>query len=572
MYILGISGLYHDAAACLLHDGVIIAAAEEERFTRKKHDPGFPAHAIRYCLDSAGIQAAELDYVVFYEKPLRKLSRIVTGYLSVFPRSRTVFARAMQTWLDGKMWIRDRIRRELGYTGEVLFGEHHLSHAASAYYPSPFSEAAILTVDGIGEWDSTTLGVGHGIDLEITHEIRYPHSLGLLYSAFTAYLGFEVNEGEYKVMGLAAYGQPRHVDKVRQLIQTAEDGSFRLDLRYFAHHHSQRPISPAFTELFGPPRKPGTDVDDNHADIAASIQAVTEEVMLGLAQRAHAITGAPNLCVAGGVALNILANTRLLRESPFDEIWVQPAAGDSGGALGAAAHLYHAILRGPRHSQQHTTYLGPAYTDADITTYLQGIGAPHTTLDDRALAPAVANLIAEGNIIGWFQGRMEFGPRALGARSILADPRDPTMKDRVNAIIKQRESFRPFAPSVLAEAASAYFDFDAPRPVRESPFMLLAANVRPEKQHLLPAITHHDGTARVHTVASSDNPRYHNLIQEFGNITGVPIVLNTSLNGRGEPIAATPHDAYTTFTRTNLDYLVMGNTLIPAQKREPVGG
>jgi carbamoyltransferase len=569
MDILGISCFYHDAAACLLRDGRIVAAAEEERFSRRKHDSGFPEHAIRYCLEAGEIVPEELDYVIFYEKPLLKFERIATSYAASFPSSRGVFVRAMQTWLGDKLWIRSQIRKGLGYSGSILFGEHHLSHAASAYFPSPFEEAAVVTADGVGEWSTTTLGVGRGLDLELTHELHYPHSLGLLYSAFTAYLGFEVNEGEYKVMGMAAYGRPRYVDQIRQLVDLAEDGSFHLDMRYFAYHRSLRSITRAFVDLLGPPRRAEGEVDERYADLAASIQAVTEDAMVGLARRARELSGARNLCMAGGVALNVLANARVLREAGFDNLWVQPAAGDSGGCVGAATYLYHSVLREERRDVMQTAYLGPEFSDEEIQAFLRGHEVPFQALERDQIAPVVGRLLAEGNVIGWFQGRMEFGPRALGARSILANPTEEAMRDKVNAKIKHREQFRPFAPSVLREAASTYFTFDGRD--RESPFMLLVAEVRPDKRHLVPAITHADGTARVQTVSREQQPLYYDLIEAFGKLTGVPVLLNTSFNVRGEPIVCTPAEAFNSFSHTDMDYLVLGNALVPASAKRQLG-
>jgi carbamoyltransferase len=569
--ILGISCFYHDAAACLLRDGEIVAAAEEERFTRRKHDPNFPRRAVEYCLEAGGLDPDDLDYVVFYEKPLLKFERIVAGYAATFPNSRRMFVQAMQTWLGDKLWVRSGIRKALQFGGPILFGEHHLSHAASAYFPSPYIDAAVVTADGIGEWASTTIGVGRGIDLELAHEIRYPHSLGLLYSAFTAYLGFEVNEGEYKVMGMAAYGQPRYVDRVRKLIDLAQDGSFRLDMRYFAYHRGSHSFDRAFVELFGPPRHPEAGLEDKYADIAASIQVVTEEAMLGIARRARELSGSRNLCMAGGVALNVLANTRVLREAGFENLWVQPAAGDSGGCIGAASYLHHTVLR---HEERHTmrsACLGPSFSSAEIRAFLEREGIAHTTLAEGAIAPTVAQLLADNNVVGWFQGRMEFGPRALGARSILANPTDASMKDTLNAKIKHREAFRPFAPSTLKEAAPIYFDIDGrATPDPESPFMLLVARVRSEKQHLLPAITHVDGTARVQTVSREQNPLFYALIQEFGKLTGVPVIVNTSFNVRGEPIVCTPEEAFNSFAHTDMDYLMLDDSLIPAASKRTV--
>jgi carbamoyltransferase len=569
--ILGISCFYHDAAACLLRDGVIVAAAEEERFTRKKHDAGFPEHAAQYCLQAGGIDAADLDYVVFYEKPLLKFERVLSSYAATFPRSRDMFVRAMQTWLGDKLWIRGRIRKELDYPGEILFGEHHVSHAASAYFPSPFSEAAVLTADGVGEWATTTLGFGDGIDLELTHEIRYPHSLGLLYSAFTAYLGFEVNEGEYKVMGMAAHGQPAYADRVRQLIHLAEDGSFRLDMRRLSYHRAAYAFGHAFVDLFGPARRPEADLEQKYADIAASIQLVTEEAMLRLARRARGLSGSENLCLAGGVALNVLANARILAESGFRNLWVQPAAGDSGGCIGASTFLYHTVLRNPNRHRMNTAYLGPEFSNQDIHAYLDHHAIDHTLLSESAIASTVARLLADNKVVGWFQGRMEFGPRALGARSILANPTNPNMKDILNARIKHREAFRPFAPVTLLEASSLYFDFGGPLPVTESPYMLLVARVRANQRQLLPAITHADGTARVQTVTRDQNSLLYDLLREFGALTGVPVLVNTSFNVRGEPIVCTPEQAFNSFAHTDLDYLVMGDALIAARAKRMVG-
>ena len=571
MNILGLSCFYHDAGACLLRDGDLIAAAEEERFSRVKHDAHLPIQAANYCLAAADLDPADLDYVIFYEKPLLKFERIVAGYASTYPRSRSAFVQAMQTWLGQKLWVPGQIREALGFDGQLLFGEHHVSHAASAFFPSPFDEAAILTADGVGEWATTTLGVGRGTELEVSHEIRYPHSLGLLYSAFTAYLGFEVNEGEYKVMGMAAYGQPTQVDKVRKLVTLADDGSFRLDLRYFGYQHGLRSIDRAFIDLFGPPRDPGAELEQRYADIAASIQLVTEEAMLGLARQARTRSGSDNLCLAGGVALNVLANARILRESGFKRVWIQPAAGDAGGCLGAATYLYHTVLGNPREYRMNNAYLGPAYSSEEIHDFLDRQGIAYTRLEERAIAPTVAGVLADNAVVGWFQGRMEFGPRALGARSILANPTDPTTKDTLNAKIKHREAFRPFAPSTLIEAAPTYFDFGAPTGDVESPYMLLTARVRADKQHLLPAITHVDGTARVQTVSRSQNPLYYALIEEFGKLSGVPVLVNTSFNVQGEPIVCTPEEAFNSFAHTDMDYLVMGDALIPASSKRKLG-
>jgi carbamoyltransferase len=567
MNILGISCFYHDSAACLLRGGRIVAAAEEERFSRRKHDPGFPEKAIRYCLDQAGMSAEDVDHVIFYEKPLRKLGRILTGMAATFPGSHPQFIEAMRAWLPEKLWIRRRYARSLRAKAMMLFGEHHLSHAASAFYPSPFDEAAVVTADGVGEWATGTIAVGRGLDLQIVKEIHYPHSLGLVYSAFTAYLGFEANEGEYKVMGLAAYGRPRYSDEIRRLVQVAQDGSFRVDLGHFEYHRGMRSFSRSFVSLFGPPRDPDAAIEERHADLAASIQQVTEEAVIALATEARRATGMRYLCMAGGVALNVLANSRVLREAGFDEVWVQPAAGDSGGALGAAMYLSHAVFREGRGAPMTSAQLGPGFDDGVIVAFLKGHHIAHRVLEPGALAGSVAQLLAQGQVIGWFQGRMEFGPRALGARSILADPTDPGMKERVNEKIKQREPFRPFAPAVISEAAGRYFDFGGGDPDRESPFMLFVAGVRPEYASRLPAVTHADGTARVQTVRRDQDPLFHGLIEEFGRLVGVPIVLNTSFNLRGEPIVRTPEEAFNSFSYTDMDALVMGTALIPAASK-----
>jgi carbamoyltransferase len=565
MNVLGISCFYHDAAACLVRDGELVAAAEEERFSRCKHDAGFPHGAIRYCLAEGGIAPGDLDYVVFYEKPLVKFERILAGYVATFPRSRVAFTRAMETWLTEKLWIRPTLRGELKYRGPVLFGDHHVSHAASAFYLSPYDEAAIVTADGVGEWTTTTIGHGRGLDLELVKEIRYPHSLGLLYSAFTTYLGHEANEGEYKVMGMAAYGEPRYYDQVRQLVQVAEDGSFQLDMRYFAYHATLQGVSRRFVELFGPPRAPDDSLDERTADIAASIQKVTEDALVAIARHARELTGARHLVMAGGVALNCLANTRILREAGFDGVWVQPAAGDSGGAVGAALHLYHMVLRGPRRGPLRNAYLGPAYDNDAIQAFLESQEIDYERLAPTEVARTTSALLAEGHVVGWFQGRMEFGPRALGARSILADPRDPRMKDLLNEKIKHREPFRPFAPSVLLDAADDYFDLGCP-----SPYMLFVADVRPEQRARIPAVAHVDGTARLQTVTPDENGRYADLLREFGQRTGVPVLVNTSFNVRGEPIVCTPAEAYNCFSHTDIDYLVLGDYLVSRAAKRPL--
>ena len=566
MNVLGISCYYHDAAACLLRDGEIVAAAQEERFTRKKHDQEFPLHAIRYCLRAGGITPEDLDCVGFYDKPLLKFERMLTTYLATFPRSFPSFQKAMPIWLRQKLWVKDEIRRTLDYRGEILFAEHHQSHAASAFLVSPFREAAILTVDGVGEWSTASYGVGKDRAVDLFFELRFPHSLGLLYSAFTYYLGFKVNSAEYKVMGLAPYGEPRYFDRImRELLDLKEDGSFKMNLAYFNYVHGLTMTNGRFSELFGgPPRSSEGPLEQRHKDIAASIQKVCEHVMLKMASHLHRATGQENLCMAGGVALNCVANGRILRECPYREIFIQPAAGDAGGAVGVAAFIYHTLMGHPRtHTWRHA-YLGPEFSNDDIREYLvkNDIAChEHSTPD---LLRKTARLIDEQQVIGWFQGRMEFGPRALGNRSILADARNPKNKDIVNLKIKFRESFRPFAPTVLLDRVSEYFELDGP-----SPYMLLVAQVRPEKR-VIPSVTHVDGSARIQTISREENPLYYDLIREFDRLTGCPVIINTSFNVRGEPIVCTPHDAYLCFMRTNMDHLVMGNYLLDKKEMKPL--
>ena len=590
MNILGVSCYYHDAAAALLQDGVLVAAAEEERFTRRKHDFGFPDRAIEFCLKQAGIEARDVDYVVFYEKPLVKFERILTTAVSTFPRSATMFPEAMIAWFDEKLWIRSSLMRRLGLPAEkVLFVDHHQAHAASAFFCSPFKEAAVLTVDGVGEWTTASLGTatadwdGRGANsIRLTHEMRFPHSLGLLYSAFTAFLGFEVNEGEYKVMGMAAYGKPRYIDKVYKLVRVADDGSFQLNMEYFSYHYSAwSTYSPRFVELFGEPRDPQaefitaqTDSDtsgreaevkssQHYADVAASIQRATEDILLRMARHLQCRTGLKTLCLAGGVALNSVANGRILRETAFEDLFIQPAAGDSGGAVGAALYTWHVLLGKPRKFVMEHAYLGQGYDAQGIADFLVQNDVPHETYEDdeRLLARLVEDLIA-GKVIGWFQGRFEWGPRALGNRSILADPRRAEMKRIVNAKIKFREPFRPFAPVILEEKASRVFD-GLPDPARQYParYMLLVLPWKGEAGNLVPAVNH-AGTGRVQTLRAEWNPRYFRLVELFGQATGVPILMNTSFNLRGEPMVASPADAWNTFTKSGLDVLVMGNHVV----------
>jgi len=562
--ILGISCFYHDAAACLIQDGRLVAAASEERFTRKKHDEGFPHQAIQYCLKAGKIEAKDLDYVGFYDKPFLKFERLLSTYLSTFPRGFRSFSKAMPVWLKEKLWIPQLIRKELKYEGKVLFTEHHLSHAASAFLVSPFREAAILTVDGVGEWATASYGVGRDREIDLFKEIRFPHSLGLLYSAFTYYLGFKVNSAEYKVMGLAPYGVPRYVDQVRQIIEIKDDGSFELDMRFFSYHHGLRMVNGRFSALFGgPPRDPESKLDQRHKDIAASVQKVTEEIMLKMASWLHRETKMENLCLAGGVALNCVANGRILREGPFKDLFIQPAAGDAGGALGVAAYIFHSLLGHPRMTPMEDAYLGPEYSEEEIRKALERYGAPYRRLERDDLVREVAALIEGQTVIGWFQGRMEFGPRALGSRSILADARNPENKDVVNLKIKFRESFRPFAPSVLEEKIGEYFEIDRP-----SPYMLLVAPVR-EGKRVIPSVTHVDHSARIQSINRKQNALYYDLIREFERRTGVPVIINTSFNVRGEPIVCSPDDAYRCFMRTHMDYLVAGPYLLDKKDQPP---
>jgi carbamoyltransferase len=567
MNVLGISCYYHDSAAALLRDGVVVAACQEERLSRKKHDSGFPARAVRYVLKEAGIGPGDLDAVGFYDKPLLKFERMLSTYIATFPRSFNSFRKAMPLWIHEKLWVPSMIRKELKpYKGPILFAEHHMSHAASCFLVSPFEEAAILTVDGVGEWATASFGVGRGSDITLFKEIRFPHSLGLLYSAFTYYLGFKVNSAEYKVMGLAPYGKPVHFDRImKEMVQLNDDGSFKLNMKYFSYDYGLTMTNGAFNEFFGgPPRKPETWMAEREFDIAASVQKVCEEVVLRMASYIHKETGLKNLCMAGGVALNCVANGRVIRETPMKNLFVQPAAGDAGGAVGVAHYLYNTIARKPRGKGWTHAYLGPEYKDAEIREYLDGIGSKYRLLSDAELVQATAKLLAESNVVGWYQGRMEFGPRALGGRSILADPRDPKMRDTLNMKIKFREGFRPFAPSVLADKASEWFEIAC-----DSPYMLLVAQVR-EGKRVIPSVTHVDNSARLQTVTRAESPLYYDLIQEFGRLTGVPIVINTSFNVRGEPIVCTPHDAYLCFMRTNMDHLVLGHFLLDKKEQPPL--
>ncbi len=589
MKILGISAFYHDSAACLLGDGDILAAAQEERFTRRKHDLDFPSHAIDSCLSQAGIERAELDAVVFYEKPLLKFERLLESYLATAPRGLPSFLKSMPLWLRKKLWIKDLIARELDFEGEMLFPEHHESHAASAFFPSPFERAAFLTVDGVGEWTTASFGRGEGRDLEIQADLKFPHSLGLLYSAFTYYTGFRVNSGEYKVMGLAPYGEPRYAQLILdELIDLKEDGSFRMNMDCFNYCSGLTMTNGRFAELFGgPPRAPESELEQRHMDLARSIQDVTETIMLRMARHVHERTGESKLCLAGGVALNCVANGRILREGPFDDIWIQPAAGDAGGALGAALFAWHRLMKGERRSNgrdaQGASLLGPAFPRSDIESFLQRQDIPHEAVADEDVPEKVADLIAGGAVVGWFRGRMEFGPRALGARSILGDARSTEMQTTMNLKIKYRESFRPFAPSALEDKADQWFELNRP-----SPYMLLVAGVHPrvrrdhgedELRGLdmlkvprsdIPAVTHVDCSARIQTVAREDHPLYYDMIAAFERKYGCPVIINTSFNVRGEPIVCTPEDAYLCFMRTEMDHLYLDGFLLHKDQQPPL--
>lgn len=597
MFILGISCFYHDAAAALIQDGRLIAAAEEERFSRIKGDANFPQRAIAFCLQRAGITAQELDYVVFYEKPLLKFERILQSALATTPRSLGFFREAMATWFSEKLWLKSLIVDRLRVApARVLFTDHHMAHAASAFFCAPYQEAAILTLDGVGEWTTTAAGYaradwgeGGRNMIVLDRELRFPHSLGLLYSAFTAWLGFQVNNGEYKVMGMAPYGEPRYEDKVRQLIEVAADGSFHLDMRYFSFHHStQHTYNQRFQELFGPPRHPKaeffttrthadvshfdrTEIERNqyYADVAASIQRVTEETMLALVRDLHRRTGLENLCMAGGVALNSVANGRIVREGPFKRVWIQPAAGDSGGALGAALWVYHVLLGKQRVETLEHAYWGAEYTPAEVSAFLQEMELPYHELPDDVLIERVVDDLTQARVVGWFQGRFEWGPRALGNRSILADPRREEMKEIVNSKIKFREPFRPFAPAVIEPCAQDYFVTPGLDENYLARYMLLVSPVAPAKQHEVPATTHVGGTGRLQTVRREWNQRYHDLIARFGEATGTPVILNTSFNLRGEPIVNTPRNAFNTFVGSDIDVLVLGNFMV---RKEEMGG
>ncbi len=592
MNILGISAFYHDSAACLVRDGEIVAAAQEERFSRKKHDYSFPTNAINFCLDYAGINGCELDYVAFYEKPFLKFERILETYLAYAPLGIKSFLKAMPLWIKKKLWLKDLIKEELGYSGKIIFPEHHESHAASAFFPSPFQEAAFITMDGVGEWTTTSFGVGKDNRIQIIADIYFPHSLGLLYSAFTYYIGFRVNSGEYKVMGLAPYGEPKYKNLIYDyLIDAKDDGSFRMNMDYFDYCAGLTMTNTKFNKLFGgPPRKPESQLTQKEMDLARSVQEVIEEVILKMAKHVKQETGMRNLCLAGGVALNCVANGKLLSTGLFDDIWIQPGASDAGGAIGAALFTWHQYLGNwrrvdERHDSMKGSYLGPEFENGKIEDFLLKNNYPYQKLSDGELPEKIADLIDGENVIGWFQGRMEFGPRALGMRSIIGDARSPKMQKTMNLKIKYRESFRPFAPSILAEEISNYFEID-----RQSPYMLLVADVKKEKQiemtneqrnyfgldklnvvrSEIPAITHVDYSARIQSVHRDTNPRYHRMISVFNKKYGCPIIVNTSFNVRGEPIVCTPEDAYLCFMRTGMDYLIIGNYLLEKKDQKPL--
>lgn len=592
MNILGISAFYHDSAAAIVCDGRIIAAVQEERFTRKKHDASFPQHSVDFCLRTAGLKGENLDYVVFYDKPFTKFERILETYMAYAPLGISSFLKAIPLWIKEKLWTKTLIQDNLKFSKQILFLEHHESHAASAFFPSPFEEAAIVTADGVGEWATSSIGIGKQNEVKLLKEIRFPHSIGLLYSAFTYYTGFKVNSGEYKLMGLAPYGEPKYTDLIyKELIDLKEDGSFRMNMDYFNYNVGLTMTNPRFHRLFGGlPRKPESRITQREMDVARSIQEVTEEVMLRMARHAHRITGQKNLCLSGGVALNCVANGRILREGPFERIWIQPAAGDAGSALGAALFAWYQYLRNPRTLQgsrdfMQGSHLGPHFEKNDIRNFLVEKNIPFVELAEQDVPERIADLIAQEKVIGWFQGRLEFGPRALGARSIIGDARSPKMQETMNLKIKFRESFRPFAPSVLRERVSDYFEMNT-----DSPYMLLVAPVSKGKRKTLtseeeslfgiqklsvarteiPAVTHVDYSARVQTVREEDHPLYYRVLKRFDEKYHCPVIINTSFNVRGEPLVNTPDEAYQCFMRTNMDYLILENFLLEKKDQKPL--
>ncbi len=568
MIVLGISCYYHDSGVALVRDGELVAAAEEERFNRKKHDNGFPSLAVDYCLKTAGITIDQVDHIGFYEKPFVKFNRILETILARWPLTLRPWLKALPLWMTQRLRIGSDIQNKLGTDKDILYCSHHLSHAASAFLVSPFEEAAIITADGVGEWTTTSWGVGRGTEIDMKKELRFPHSVGLLFSAITAYLGFRINDAEWKVMGLAPYGKPTYVDKFRDIVDIKADGSIRLNLDYFVHTHSTtRTISDKWAELFGQPvRDTESELTDFHRDIAHSGQKIVEEIMVKMGAHVHRETGMDALCIAGGVGLNCVANWRIFQESGFKKIFIQPAAGDSGGALGTAFYIYNTVLNKPRVFCMDHALFGPSFTDEEVRPVLDDLGAAYEHIEsEKELLDRTAGMIADGKVVAWFEGRLEFGPRALGSRSLLADPRSLEMKETINAKVKFRESFRPFAPAILREHAHEYFELPEGM---DAPFMLLVPKVREDKHKVIPAVTHEDGTGRVQTVTEEHNGRYYRLIKAFGELTGVPVVINTSFNVRGEPIVCTPRDAYHTFVNTGIDALVIGNFVVTEKPSE----
>lgn len=562
MYILGISCFYHDAAAALIKDGQLIAAAEEERFTRKKHDTSFPINAIKFCLEQAGITAQQLDYVGFYEKPISKFDRLLSQHIEMFPRSFWSFYKAMPSWLVEKLRVPTVIRKKLGYKGRIIFIDHHMAHAASSYLVSPFTESAIMTADGVGEWTTTSFGHAKGNDIRLIKEIKFPHSLGLLYSTITAYLGFKVNNDEYKVMGLAPYGKPRYVNELKKMIDVKDDGSYTMDMSYFDYHYKLTMPSKNFVKLLGPKRKPEGPMEERHKDIAASVQKVTEEIYIKILNQLYKETRSENVCIAGGVALNSVANGKIAENTPFKHIYIQPAASDAGTSLGVAYYIWNTILKNKQRYVMRHAYWGPGFSTKEIKDYLDKSGIRYKEFrSDDDLMKTTAKLLWNNNVIGWFQGRMEWGPRALGARSILSNPCNPKMQDILNLKVKHREKFRPFAPVIPAEDAHGYFEFKGEVPV-PADFMLMVYPIKKDKQKHLPAVTHVDGSGRLQTIRKEQNSRYYGVIKEFQKLSGIPVLVNTSFNIRGEPIVCTPQHAYRCMMGTGIDYLVMDRFLI----------
>jgi carbamoyltransferase len=562
MIILGLSAFFHDSSACLVKDGKLLAAVEEERFSRKKHDHGFPLKAVEYCLKEAGITIKDVDYIGFYEKPLMKFERILHQFVETFPRGWLAFCTTMPSWINEKLRVTGIIKRKLKFKGDIFFIDHHMAHAAAAFLVSPYDEAALLTLDGVGEWTTTTYGHGKGNDITLHKHIQFPHSLGLLYSALTAYLGFKVNNSEYKVMGLSAYGKPIYYDKLKKIIDVKDDGSFQLNMDYFVYHYKMSMPSKKFVEEFGPLRKRGEPVGQFHMDMAASLQKLTEDVVFSVLNHVYQETKTKNLCIGGGVALNSVANGKIINNTPFDHVYAVPSPGDGGTSIGAAYYVYNTLLGNKRNYVLNSPYLGPSFTSNEIKSFLDNYNIKYTTfMDDATMARSVAQLLNDNNVVGWFQGRMEFGPRALGGRSILANPTDTTMQDIINLKVKHRERFRPFAPAIMADKASEYFEYN-PSMSHLSDFMLTVCPIKEDKRKGLPAVTHVDGTGRLQTVGKKQHPRYYEVIKAFYALSKTPILVNTSFNIRGEPIVCTPHEAYRCMMGTEIDYLVMDKFLI----------